>query len=515
MSARNPAALAAIVSMLGVVACGAQPPLPPPPPPPPPVASASPPPPPEPPRVTPDAPFRDQPPAAGPAVVWTPPRVDAWTMKDGVRVLFVERHDLPIVSVRVVSTAGAGDLPGARPGEVAFTGAMLEQGAGTRSALALSDDYEGMGADHAAWCDWDECVASVKVLTSRLGPALDVLADVALRPTFPDAEIDRIRKRWLAAIQQEKNSPGAMEQNAIAAAIYGHGHPYGHSLRGTAAEVDKLTRAEIEQTWRRLFQPRSTTIVVAGDVAPDSLKAQLEAHFGAWKGGAAPHVPVAHAPPPPQGKEHVVLVDVPGAAQSQVYLAEEGAPFETKDRVALGVMNLILGGSFSSRINLELREAKAYTYGAHSRFSLRHGGGPFAAGGAIFADHTADAVRALKDQIERIRKSAVTSEELGEAKENAKLALPARFETVDELTGALEEIAVYGLPLDEYAQRAARIDAVTVEDVQRVAKKWLRPEAMRVVVAGDRAKIEHGLADFGAIEVRDAYGDLVKAESPK
>jgi zinc protease len=490
--------------------CGAPRPPPPSPPPPPPVASvAAVPPAPEPPRVTPDAPFREKAPAAGPAVTWSPPRVDTWTLKNGVRVLFIERHDLPIVSVRVVSGAGAGDLAGLRPGTAAFMGNMLEQGAGTRNALALSDDYAAMGAEHSAWCDWDTCVASVKVLTSRLGGALDLLADVALRPTFPEAEIDRVRKRWLASIQQEKNSPPTMEQNALAAAVFGRGHPYGHSLRGRADDMEKLARGDVERAWRSAFQPRTTTLVVAGDVAPDALRSLLEAHFGEWKGRAAVRVPVSGVVPERKATR-VVLVDVPGAAQSQVYVGQEGAPYASADRIPLGIMNLVLGGMFSSRINLELREAKAYTYGAHSGFSLRHGAGAFAAGGAMFAEHTAEAARDLIAQVERMRAEPVTAEELDNAKENAKLALPARFESVDELTGVLEDMAVYKLPLDEFAQRAARIDAVTVADVQRVAKKWLKPERMRIIVAGDRAKVEHSLLDLGAIETRDAYGDLAK-----
>jgi zinc protease len=443
-------------------------------------------------------------------VHWTAPRVESWTMKNGARVLFVERHDLPIVSVRVVTSVGAGDLPGAPTGAVVFMGAMMEQGAGARSALAISDEYEALGAEHGAACDWDACGVSAKVLASKLPAALAVLADITLRPTFPDAEIDRVRKRWLAAIQQEKNSPGAMEQNSVAASVFGRGHPYGHSLRGQAADVEKLTRAAIETAYKRAFQPRSSTIVVAGDVSPDALKGLLEAQLGGWRGGAAVRSPVPHAIGGGRKAPRVVLVDVPGAAQSQVYLAAEGAPFGTADRIPLGVMNLVLGGMFSSRINLDLREAKAYTYGAYSRFSERHGAGPFVAGGAIFAEHTADAVKALLSQVERMRAEPVTSEELADAKENAKLALPARFESVDEVTGALEDIAEYGLPLDEYAQRAGKIDSVTVADVQRVAKAWLHPEAMRIVITGDRAKIEHSLAELGAVEARDAYGDVVK-----
>jgi zinc protease len=444
--------------------------------------------------------------------------VESWSMRSGVRVLFVERHDLPIVGVRVVSGAGAGDLPGVRPGAVAFMGAMLEQGAGKRGALELSDDYEALGADHNAWCDWDACVGRVKVLASRLGPALDLLSDEILRPTFPVAEMDRMRKRWLASLQQEKSSPPAMEQNALAAALYGRAHPYGHGLRGAPADITDLKRDEVERVWRRAFQPQSTTIAVAGDVDSGRLRILLEARFGNWHGadGASaaarrsqpPTVP--QTPPAPQDGVRVDLVDVPGAAQSQTVVAQQGAPFGAPDRIALGVMNAILGGMFSSRINLDLRETHAYTYGAHSRFSMRHGPGPFTAGGAIFSEHTGDAVRAVLAQVARMRDEPVTVEELADAKENARLALPARFEGVDDVAGALQDLAVYDLALDEYEARSTRIDAVTAEDVQRVARKWLNPAVMRVVVTGDRAKIEKDLSSLGPIERRDAYGDPVK-----
>ena len=443
--------------------------------------------------------------------MWIPPRIDSWKLSNGIRVLFVERHDLPIVSVRFVSTVGAGDLLGARPGTVAFMGAMLEQGAGKRDALTISDDYEVLGAEHGAACDWDACVASVKVLSSRVASALNVLSDVVVRPTFPGAEVERLRKRWLASFEQEKSSPPAIEQNALAAVVFGRADPYGHNLRGAPAYFEKLSRDEIEGVWRRAVRPASTALVVAGDVVPANLHAILQADFGQWPGGVAVR-PVAPQPRrmPAGSDAPIVVVDVPGAAQSQVFVAEEGAAMSTPDRIPITVMNLILGGLFSSRINLDLREAHAYTYGAHSRFSFRHRAGPFVAGGAMFAEHTGDAVRELLAQIQRIRAEAVTAEELADAKEHAKLALPARFESVGDVTDALQEIAVYGLPLDEYASRAAQIDAVTEAEVQRVARQWLRPDAMRIVVTGDRAKIEKDLSSLGRIEWADVYGDLVK-----
>jgi zinc protease len=443
-------------------------------------------------------------------VSWTPPKIDTWSLPNGVRVLFVERHDLPIVSVRVISVVGVGDLAGVRPGLIPFMGAMLEQGAGKRSALAISDDFEAIGAEHGTWADWDACGARAKVLASNLAPALDLLVDVIRHPTFEDGEVDRLRKRNIAAIEQDKSNPQRIEQTAIGTSLFGRNHPYGHSRREVLAVLEKLTRADVEESWRRVFAPRSTAILVAGDVAPDALRSMLASRFGSWAGGAAARAPVPHAPASPRGAKSVELVDVPGAAQSQVYVAGEGAPMATPDRIPLSVMNLILGGMFSSRINIDLREAHAYTYGAYSALAMRHGAGPFMAGGAMFADHTGDAVHELLEQVTRIRAEPVTAEELADAKEHAKLALPARFESVDEVTQALQEIAVYGWPLDEYSTLASRIDAVTAADVQRVAKQWLHPETLRVVVTGDRARIEKDLKAYGAIETRDALGDVVK-----
>ena len=498
---------------LCVSACGSATPLPPPPKAPDPVAwpapgtsgdAAR--------AETPDAEFRKQPPAPGSPVVFTPPKIDAFTLKNGIKVLFVERRDLPIVSVELVVKVGAGDLANMHPGVMSFTGAMMEQGTDKRSALQISDEYEALGASHGAWIEWDSGGSSVKVMSSKLDEALDLLADVTLHASFPEKELDRLRARRLAAIQQEKNSPGAMAGNAVAAALYGRAHPYGHSLSGREDDVKKMKRADLVAAYQREFTPRNTTIVVAGDVAREALQQRLETHFGGWKSAAAETARVPAVAPFKAGTPRVVMVDRPGAPQSQVYVAETGVAMSSPDRDAIGVMNAILGGMFSSRINLNLREAHAYTYGARSRFSLRHGPGPFTAGAAIFADKTVDAIKEIFKELDRMRSDVVSDDELADAKESIKLGMPGRFETVSEVSGALAELAIYDLPLDEYATRTRRVDAVTKEDVKRVAAKLLHPAAMRVIVVGDRAKLEDGLKSlgFGPVEVRDAFGDVLK-----
>ncbi len=503
---------------LAAVGCGNTTPLPKPPPAPPsvkwPVAIAQP----EPPRVTPDAAFRDAVPEPSGTVAFSPPKIESFSLKNGVRVLYVERHELPIVSIRVVVKGGAGDDAVAKPGVMSFMGAMLEQGAGARNALQISDDYEAIGAQHGASVEWDSAGTSVKVLPRHLDQALAILGDVIEKPTFPEAEIARLKARRIAGLQQEKNSPGAMASNAVAAVVYGRAHPYGHALIGLEEDVKKITRDDLTKAYARSFSPKSTTIIVAGDVTKEALTSKLEATFGAWKGGGprGPS-PALAASKVKADAPRLILVDRPGAPQSQVVLTEQGVAMSTPDRDALNVANAILGGMFSSRINMNLREAHAYTYGAYSRFSFRHGAGPFTAGGAIVAEKTAPAIGELFVELASSRDKEATADELANAKENLKLALPGRFETVTDVTNALSDIAVYDLPLDEYATRVKRIDAVTAADVKRVAAAHLHPSAVRVIVVGDRAKLEPTLEvlHLGPPEIRDAYGDLIAPAPPK
>jgi zinc protease len=465
--------------------------------------------------MTPDAPFRERMPEPGPAITFVAPKIESFTLKNGVRVLFVERHELPIVNVRFVVDAGAGDLPGEPPGVLSFVGAMLEQGTLSRSALVISDAYEAIGAVHSAWVDWDSGGAAVKVLASHLDEALDLLGDVVTRPSFPDAEIERLRARRLAAIAQEKNQPGTMWSNAAAASLFGRGHPYGHSLTGQEADVAKISRAELVRAYGALFGPKRAAVLVAGDVTRSVIEQGLARTFGSWRSvGVAP----ARAPsiPAKASAARVIFVDRPAAAQSVVRLAEVGVARGAPDRDAIVVMNTILGGMFSSRINLNLREAHAYTYGASSGFQMRHGAGHFSAGGGIVSDKTAPAVGELFKELAAIRDRPVLPEELADAREHIKLALPGRFETVTDVTNALADLFVYHLPLDEYATLSARLDRVTAADVQRAAKAHLHPAAIEVIVVGDRAKIgpEIDLMKLGSAEVRDAYGDLPTPAKP-
>lgn len=465
---------------------------------------------------TPDAPFRQKPPPADGKIPFVAPKVVEARLKNGLRVLMVSRPELPVVAVRVVVAAGAGDLAGAKPGVVSFLGGMLEQGTKRRSALQLSDDFEAIGAQHSAWFDWDSGGMSVKVLKGELDAALDLMSDVVMNPTFPPEEIERLRARRIAAIQSEKSSPGSIVQNAIPPVIFGRAHPYGHTLGGEESDAKALTRADLVSAYERFFVTRNAAIVVAGDVTESVLLPKLEATFGKWKpGGAA----IAHTGPKPPAKaasdKRVIVVDKAGA-QSQIRIARPGVPYRHKDRDSIVVMNAILGGMFSSRINMNLREKNAYTYGARSHFSMLHGAGPFAVGASVHADKTVPAIKEVFVELEALLRQGPTDEELALAKESIRMAMPARFETTGDVAGAIADLVVYDLPLDEYEKRLARVDAVTAADVKRVAAEYLDPKAMTVIVVGSKELLapQLGSLGLGPFEERDAYGNLLKSPSP-
>jgi zinc protease len=467
----------------------------------------------EPPRTTPDAPFREQAPSADGKVTFVAPKVAQARLKNGLRVFLVERHDLPIVAVKLVTTAGAGDLPDFRPGTLSFMGQMLERGTKKHTALQLSDELENMGALHGAGVDWDSGGAHVRVLTEQLDAGLDLLSEVALTPTFPADEIERLRTQRITAIQSEKNVPATSANNAMSAALYGRAHPYGHSLNGEEADVKAITRADLVKAYEKLFTVNNSAIVVAGDVNQATLMPKLEARFGGWRAkGKVLSRKTPAAPEHVDTDKRIVFVDRPGA-QSQVQVARLGAPYGVKDREAVVVANQILGGSFSSRINMNLREKHAYTYGARSHFQMRHAAGPFVVAGAIVADKTGPAIKEVLSELDGLKKDGPSDEELAMAKESLRLTMPAKFETTSEVANAIADLVVYDLPLDEYERRQQRIDAVTKDDVRRIANEYFASDSMTVVVVGGKQQVAPQLEPLGlgAVDERDAFGNRLGA----
>jgi predicted Zn-dependent peptidase len=349
----------------------------------------------------------------------------------------------------------------------------------------------------------------VHVPRRRLEAALDLLADVVLRPTFPDSEITRQRELRAAQLVQQRDEPVAVANVAFPAIVYGPGHPYGHSLNGTDAAAGALVRDRVTAFYRTYYRPNAARVLVVGDITLADARRLIGARLGAWPAGEAPAFP--SAPPPAPALRAVYLIDRPGAAQSVIRIGHVGPPRSTPDWYALEVLNTILGGAFTSRLNQNLRETHSYTYGAFSQFVPRRLTGAFVALASVVTAKTDSSLIEFLKELRRIRDEPVPAAELAKAKAYLTLGLPGEFETTAGAAARLRELLAYSLPLDYYDRYVDHIAAVTGEDVQRVARQYIDPEHFDIVVVGDKSQIEAGLTALheGAVLYRNLWGQAL------
>ncbi|MCC7462521.1 MAG: insulinase family protein [Gammaproteobacteria bacterium] len=452
--------------------------------------------------------WRAVPPAAAPASNLSLPMPQRFTLPNGLDVLLLEQHQLPVFAASLYVLRGSEANPPQLPGLAAFTADMLDEGTTTRPALRLADDVAQIGATLAAGSSSDRSAVSIAALRRNADSAFALLADVALHPAFAATEIERLRDERLTSLLQERDDVRALAERVFNRTVYGPDHPYGHTEIGSEAALKALTRADLERFWKAGYVPGNAALVVSGDLTLAELRKLAEKHFGQWSGSSS----AVQLPPVPAATGRtLVIVDQPGAPQTALRIGQVGVPRSSPDYVALEVMNTELGGLFSSRINLNLREQHGYTYGAGSRFAFRRGPGPFYVSTAVRADATAPAVREIFKEIERMRATPVTDAELSLARDSFARSLAGLFETTSQSVGSIGEIYVYGLPLDYYGTLPASIEAVSAADVQRVARQYLTPEKMAVVAAGDRRLIAPGLVNLrlGPVELRDFDGNAI------
>ena len=422
----------------------------------------------------------------------------------------IEAHAVPLVQVNLVIKAGAGDDPAGKYGVASLTAAMLDEGAGTRTALQISDEADFLGADLSTNSSFDASAVRLNVPVSRLKNGLSLMADVALRPTFPADELNRVRQERLTQLLQAKDDPASVAPIAFARAVFGPSHRYGTAAMGTESTLKAFTVADLKEFHAAMYQPANATLIVVGDVKAADTIAQLEAQFGQWKGAASAP---ARRPVPPATQlteGQITIVDIPGAAQSQIRLGWVGVSRSTPDYFTLEVMNTILGGSFTSRLNQNLREEHQYAYGAGSRFDMRSSPGPFFATAGVQTDKTAEALTEFFKELNGMSKP-VEAEELTKAKNYIALSFPGGFETLGDLASHLEEMVVYSLPDTYFSDYVRNIQAVTSAAVQKAAATYIQPKRFAVVVVGDRKTIEPGirelkLAPVRALSVNEAMG---------
>lgn len=424
------------------------------------------------------------------------PEVERRTLSNGMEVYVVERRELPLVTLQMVVGAGAAAEPAGRAGLASLTAAMLDEGTDERSALEIADELDFLAANVYTGAGTDAAYLVLNTLRRNLEPALDVFADVVTDPAFPASEAERVRNERLTAIVEASDRPTTVANQQFNLRIYGPDHPYGRPIEGTTASVRALGPEQLRDFYRTFYRPNNADLIVVGDVSAEQIVPMLEQAFAGWEQAPVPAVRYP-APPAPQEATRVFLIDKPGAAQSEIRIGHVGVPRDNPDYFPLMVMNSILGGQFSSRINLNLREDKGYTYGARSAFNMLREPGTFVASAGVQTPSTKESVVEFMKELREIRaERPVTDEEVEFAKQSIILAQPRQTETNDQVASRLEDLILYSLPTDYFDSYDQRVAAVTREEVERVAREYLDPEHFAVVIVGDRSVVEAGLREL-------------------
>ena len=460
------------------------------------------------------APDRSKPPVPGPAPAVKLPAVQKRQLTNGLPVWIVELHEVPVVQVNLVVTSGSADDPVGKYGVASMTTAMLINGAGSRSALDIADAIDFLGASLETTSGSDATAVRLHTPVAKLADALPIMADVALRPAFPKDEIERLRQDRLTSIIQARNDPGSVAGLAFSRVLYGTGHRFGTAIMGTAATIRAMTADDLRAFYAARFRPDNATLLVVGDVAANKVLSLLEPQFGKWKpqGAATPHVTLPQ--PRAAGPREVYLVDMPGAPQSQIRIGWVGVPRSTPDFFHIQIMNTVLGGAFSSRLNLNLREDKGYTYGASSTFDMRVAAGPFSAAAGVQTDKTAESLKEFFKELNGILQP-IPAEELARARNYVALRFPERFETTGDISANLETVVTYHLPNDYFSTYVQNIQSVTAADAQRVAQKYIQPDRLAVVVVGDQKVIEPGIRALNFGPVRSLTIEEIFGPAPR
>lgn len=439
---------------------------------------------------------RTTPPVPGPTPSVDMPPVQRRALANGLEVWLIEKPGVPLVTMQLLVGAGVVAEPPAESGIALLTAAMLDEGTRSRTALELADELEFLAATLGAGAGYDASVVELSALSRTLPQALALFAEVVTQPTFPEREYERVRRERLTALIQAADQPEAVAAEQFALQLYGASHPYGRIPGGTSTALTAMTRADIEEFYRSFYRPNNSTLLVVGDVTAGELFPLLESAFSGWERADVPAAPPL-AEPAPQDETRIFLVDMPGAAQSVIQIGHVAVPRNNPDYFPLLVMNHVLGGVFSSRLNLNLREDKGYTYGARTGFTARRKRGPFIATASVQTAVTKESVVEFMRELEEIRGTRpVTEEEVEFAKANLSRSEPFAMETQTQLLGRLQNLALYRLPTDYYDSFVQRIGAVTTADVNRVARQYLDPSRFAIVVVGDREAVEAGLREL-------------------
>ncbi|HYA62381.1 MAG TPA: pitrilysin family protein [Candidatus Sulfotelmatobacter sp.] len=456
---------------------------------------------------------RSKEPAPGGPMSLNLPPLQKTALANGLKIVVAERHAAPVVNFTLLVDSGYSADSVGELGRTSFAQRMLEEGTPTRDSLKIGEELESLSANFNAGANLDWSSVSLNTLKSTMDKSLDIYADLILHPAFPEKEFERLQKERLAAIQREKVTPQAMALRVVPGLLYGKGHPYAVPFTGTGTEasVSKMTREDLAKFHETWFKPNNATLLVVGDTTLAEIKPKLERLFSSWKPGDVPQRTIPRVPQPE--KDVVYLIDRPGSGQSVILGAQLAPPRNDPDAVALQIVNDIFGGTFSSRINMDLREDKHWSYGVFSVLAAARGQRPYVSIAPVQTDKTKESLAELvKEYNEFVKGKPITAEELKDEQADATLRLPGTFETVQQLGGAYGTILQYNLPEDYFNTFTQKVMSFTPEGANEIARKYILPDHLVWVVVGDMSKVEAGIRELNLGEVHklDADGNPVK-----
>jgi predicted Zn-dependent peptidase len=424
------------------------------------------------------------------------PVADKDRLANGLGLWTVERPRLPLVSLRLSVSAGSAADPAGRHGLAALTADMLDEGTGDRSAIEITEALGRLGTELDTEIGPDSVTIGFTVLRRHLSEAMHLLADIVVRPRLVRDDVERVRTLRLNRLRQFRDVPSALAEQAFATALYGD-HPYGHLAIGTTRSLETMGAEEVARFHQAAYRPLRATLIAVGDITQRDVRQTAEAAFGGWDAGAGtPGDAVAR--PPGEPRARLVVLDRPGAAQTELRLGHVAVARNTEHFHPLVLLNAMLGGQFVSRINMNLRERRGYTYGVRTFFDFRRLPGPFVLATSVQTAATVDAIRESIGEIAAIRADRPpTPDELEMAKASLTRGYARHFESSAQVSHALAQLVVHALPDDTFETFAPRVNGLCTEDVTRVANAHLDPDRLVIVAVGDRSRIESELASLG------------------
>jgi zinc protease len=448
---------------------------------------------------------RSAPPPSGEVHPFHFPRFVRGTLPSGVSAYAARLPGVPLASVELLTAAGAQHDPASREGLATLTAALLDEGAAGRDAMEIAGSIERLGGQIGTGADWDSGYVGILTLSRHLEAGLRLVSEVATAPTFPEAEVERLRRQRLTELLRRRHQPAAVADEQLAAAIY-QDTVYAHSPLGTEAALSSLRRDEILDFYRRWYRLPGAILIAVSDLDPETLLTAAGAALAAAPTGSTGAGEGAWAPPDirpaPLPGLRIVVVDRAGAAQTELRLGHASVPRAHPDFITLAFLNTLLGGKFTSRINLNLRERHGYTYGAATRFSGRLGPGPFVVSAAVATESTGAAAREVLSELRRIRDEPVTSDEMEETRSYMLGVFPYTVQSMGDLARRLADIAVYGLPDDYFDRYLRAIASLSRADVQEAARRHLDPDRLAIVAVGPADPLRGQLEGLGEVAVR-------------